>query len=101
MMRAFFSFEYQRQEKTKKKKHRRKRKAPKEDDAPYYILELIHSSLDLKQAQSLDKETKRFIAYSYFGDTPKAKVAEVGECSRGIYLDSRIQKRNKVQESDR
>jgi hypothetical protein len=25
-------------------------------------LELIHSSLDLKRARSLDKETKRFIA---------------------------------------
>jgi hypothetical protein len=40
----------------------KKRRSLKEDDAPYYILDLIHSSLDLKRARSLDKETKRFIA---------------------------------------
>jgi hypothetical protein len=39
-----------------------KKRSLKEDDAPYYILDLIHSSLDLKRARSLDKETKRFIA---------------------------------------
>jgi len=52
----------QKEEEKKKKKKKKKKRSLKEDDAPYYILELIHSSLDLKQARSLDKETKRCIA---------------------------------------
>ena len=86
--------------KDKRGRKRRRRSTGRgilKEDAPHYILELIHSSMELKLVRSLGKETKRFIAQLLWRYN-KSESFRSGRVFR-VYLDStrsRIQMANKL-----